>query len=205
MRDPCTHNSPMRPRRAYSSDATSFVESNRRRTMAFWKAPGIFTILMTAAAWTSWLLASGTVSLVLEGRLQLFIPVGPERPLIPADLINLPVGFLLHALFMAMPVFMGCLVFLFPIRLADGNTVISRPVFWRIYVSLLSGVAGLAAFWFYANAAEPLRLVPDIQDYPLFVSIAGAFAGVHVLAGHLGARWLIWSSGLFDARYVKEF
>lgn len=195
----------MRPRRAYSSDATSFVESNRRRTMAFWKAPGVFTILMTTAAWVSWLLASATVSLVREGKLQLFIPVGPERPLIPADLINLPVGFLLHALFMAMPVFMACLVFLFPIRLADGNTVISRPVFWRIYVSILSGLAGLTAFWLYANAKDPLRLVPGIQDYPFFISLSGAFAGVHVLAGHIGARWLVWSAGLFDARHVKEF
>lgn len=192
-------------KRAYSSDATSFLESNRRRTKTFWKAPAVFTVLMTAAAWVSWLLASGTVSAVRLGRIHLYIPVGPERPVILADVINMPVGFLLHALFLAMPAFMGCLIFLFPIRLADGNTFISRPVFWRIYVSLLGAAWGLCAFLFYAGAADPVRLLPSWENAPLILAIATTFAGIHLIAGHIGARWLIRSSGLFDARHVKVF
>ncbi|WP_300390763.1 hypothetical protein [Henriciella sp.] len=196
----------MRPsRRTYSSDATSFIESNRRRMHAFWKAPAVFTLLMTAAAWISWLLGSGTVSALRFGTVQLYIPVGPERPLILADVVAMPVGFLLHALFMAMPVFMGCLAFLFPIRLADGNTFISRPIFWRIYVSTLGAIAGLCTFVFYARSGEPVQLVPTLENAPMVAVIAVLFAAVHLLAGHIGARWLIWSSGLFDARRIKDF
>jgi len=195
----------MRHRRAYSTEATSFLESNRRRMHAFWKAPAIFTLLMTAAAWASWIVASGTVSAIRSGAVRIYLPIGPERPLILADVAHMPVGFLLHALFMAMPVFMACLVFLFPIRLADGNSVISRPVFWRIYLSILGAMAGLGLFAVYAGASEPERLLPLAANLPLAAGIAGTFAGIHLIAGHLGARWLIWSSGLFDARHVKVF
>lgn len=195
----------MKPRRAYSSDATSFLESNRRRTFTFWKAPAVFTPLMTVAGWISWLLASGTVSFVREGTVSLYVPVGPDRPLILADVARMPVGFLLHALILAMPIFLACLIFLFPLRLADGNTIISRPVFWRIYVSGLGALGGLFAFLAFDSAPEPIRIAFTLESAPLYVSVAAAFAGIHLIAGHIGARWLIWSAGLFDARHVREF
>lgn len=195
----------MRPKRAYSTDATSFVESNRRRMMTFWKAPGIFTLLMSMAAWLSWLVGSGTVSFVQTGQLALYLPIGPQRPLVFADLASLPVGFLLTVLVMAMPVFLACLVFLFPLRLADGNTIISRPVFWRVYISLLSTLAGLGAFAVYDVTSAQVNLAPSFASAPLYLAIATTFGGIHLVAGHIGARWLVWSSGLFDARHVKEF
>jgi len=89
--------------------------------------------------------------------------------------------------------------------ISGRNTFISRPVFWRIYVSLLGAAWGLCAFLFYAGAADPVRLLPSWENAPLILAIATTFAGIHLIAGHIGARWLIRSSGLFDARHVKVF
>ena len=178
--------------------ASGFAESNRRRMMAFWKAPGVFTFLMTAALWVSWIAGTGAAELLTTGRLEIDVPLGPDGAIGFFDIGYLVIGFGLTAIAVAMPVFVACLVFLFPLRLADEETFLSKPVVWKYWIVTLCTLGGAGAYAIRQGEDGASSLAEVLPRTTEDAIMATTFLAAHAAAGWFGARWLIRSAGLTE-------
>lgn len=183
-------------RRKEGLQTSDFAESNRERMMAFWKAPGVFTLLMTIALWLAWAGGSALVSLLESGALLLDLPLGSRSTITIGDIGYLLFEFGLSALIIAVPVFVACLVLLFPLRLADEDSMLSKPGIWITWVVGWFALSGLLVFTIYQSQDAQFVIATAIPRQFEDWILASAFIGTHALVGWVGGNWLVQSSGL---------